>query len=338
MFDSNEETNLRRTVLGGVRIFILLIALFASGEFLLNGAFTRFFGDFQASTEESTSTALASAHDVLASVETQVSLLGTKVADRNVGLSGAIPAPSVAAASYIIANVDSGEIYAEKNADEVRSIASISKLITALSASGSLKSNPTITITKAAQTTRGNMAHFSLGESMALENMMYPLLLNSANDASLAIAEYYKSEFFTVMMNRQAREIGMVHSRFVEPSGLSPLNVSTARELLLLARHIHNDKRFIFDITEIEEKTVDSLLLNGNVKSTRYRNIHQLRNIEGFAGGKNGFTSAAGKTLLSLFTVENERGGNETVVIIVLGTDDSTRDSLALLSWLKTNL
>lgn len=339
MFDPNEEISFRRTLLGIVRIFILLILLFVSGEFLLGGMFNRFFDDFQAiAVEESASGVLASAHEALASVESQVSLLGAKVAARNASFSSATPPPSVAAASYIVANIDSGEVYAEKNADEVRSVASISKLVTALSASGSLKSNPVITITDSAQTTRGNMANFSLGESMTLENMMYPLLLNSANDASLAIAEYYKSEFFAVMMNKQAREIGMVQSRFVEPSGLSSENVSTARELLLLARHIHKDKRFIFDITEIEEKTVDSLLSNGTVKSVRYRNIHQLRDIEGFRGGKNGFTNAAGKTLLSLFTVRSAGGGEETVAIIVLGTDDSTRDSLALLSWLKTNL
>ncbi|MEX0933502.1 MAG: serine hydrolase [Candidatus Paceibacterota bacterium] len=338
MFDPNEETAFKRTLLGIVRIFILLIALFASGEFLLGGAFTRFFDGVQANTvEETTSSVLASAHEALTSVESQVSLLGAKVAAQNIP-STIPPAPFIPAAAYIVANVDTGEVYAEKNPDEVRSIASLSKLITALSASGSLKSNPTITISDSARATRGNMAYFSLGESMTLENMMYPLLLNSANDASLAIADYYKSEFFTVMMNKQAREIGMVHSRFVEPSGLSPLNVSTARELLLLARHIQTDKRFIFDITEIEEKTVDSLLSNGSVKSVRYRNIHQLRNIEGFAGGKNGFTSAAGKTLLSLFTIENKSGSEETIVIIVLGSDDSTRDSLSLLSWLKTNL
>jgi D-alanyl-D-alanine carboxypeptidase len=90
-------------------------------------------------------------------------------------------------------------------------------------------------------------------------------------------------------------------------------------------------------LLRLRKKTVESILPTGVTKSVRYKNIHQLRDIEGFAGGKNGFTSAAGKTLLSLFTSKNESGEEETIVIIVLGSEDGTRDSLSLLSWLKSS-
>jgi serine-type D-Ala-D-Ala carboxypeptidase (penicillin-binding protein 5/6) len=338
MFDSNEKKSFQNILRGIMRILIFLVVLFMSGEFVLNKAFSNHFSKVNSVTIESgLDASLASATNVFASIENSARFLAQVTTEAGSKFEASAP-PSVNAGSYIVANLDSGKIYAEKNADDVKSIASISKLVTALTASGSLITNPIIEVTESSRNTRGTMANFTAGEKMTLRDLYYPLLLSSANDAALVISNYYGEDLFDILMNKQVRKIGMINSHFVEPSGLSGDNRSTARELYLLSRHIHENNRYIFDITEIEEKTIESILPTGATKSVRYKNIHQLRNMEGFAGGKNGFTNAAGKTLLSLFTVQNEKGDDETVVIIVLGSDDGTRDSLSLLSWLKSSL
>jgi serine-type D-Ala-D-Ala carboxypeptidase (penicillin-binding protein 5/6) len=338
MFDSCEEKMFRRALNSIVRIFIVLIALFVSAEFVLNRVPNSLFTN---TTKETAQSKIADNHTPSASaiiaVESGRQFLAQMKAEER-DTSTTLPPPAIRAGSYIVASVDSGQVYAEKNADEVRPIASVSKLVTALTASVSFVTNPAVEVTPSASGTRGNSANLEVGEKIRLSDLYYPLLLSSANDAALAVADYYGEEIFSVLMNKQVKRIGMLDSHFVEPSGLSEHNQSTARDLLLLSRYIHKNTRFIFDITEIEEKTIESVLRTGGLKSTRYKNIHQLRDIEGFAGGKNGFTSAAGKTLLSLFTVKNAHEKEETVVIIVLDSDDSARDSLTLLSWLKPTL
>lgn len=165
--------------------------------------------------------------------------------------------------------------------------------------------------------------------------MLYPLLLYSANDAARSIAGYFGSSFFTTLMNKQARALGMNNSTFVEPSGLSEENVSTANDLFKLARYIHKRKNHIFEITQEESKSITSTLSSGVSRTQTFNNIHQLRHIEGFIGGKNGYISESGQTLLTLFDVTDSTGRERTLVIIVLGSENSTSDSLALLSWIK---
>jgi D-alanyl-D-alanine carboxypeptidase len=254
MFDSNEQKAFRGALSGIVRVFVVLVALFVSGEFVLNRAFTNHFSSGDSVTiENRVESGLASAASVLASTESKGSFLAKIIKEPDETLA-ASPPPSVSAGSYIVANLDSGRVYAEKNPDEVKSIASITKLVTALTASGSLATDPIIEVMPSANNTRGNMAYFTVGEKMALSDMFYPLLLSSANDAALVISGYYGDDSFGVLMNKQAQRIGMNSSFFVEPSGLSGENRSTVRDLLVMSQHIHENKRFIFDITEIEEK------------------------------------------------------------------------------------
>lgn len=334
MFDPYELSAFQRLTRLLTRIFVVLVLLFASGKFILGNSFNGTVGSGTIATEVSPSANLASAADAVSPRESSTSSPVTPATSAERGTSAA---PTVSAESYIVASISTGEVYAEKNADKVRSIASISKLVTALAASGSVGTNPTLMVNENALRASGNSANLSEGESLELESALYPLLLSSANDAAFTISGYYGDEFFATLMNKSAREAGMMSSQFVEPSGLSSENVSTARDLYRLAKHIQENRRFIFDITGIEEKIVESNLSSGRTKTTRFHNIHQLRNIEGFIGGKNGFTAAAGHTLLTLFNVRGDDGA-EIVAIVVLDSNDVARDSLTLLSWLKSQI
>lgn len=244
-----------------------------------------------------------------------------------------ISLPNVSAASYVVADIDSGQIYAQKNADESRPIASLTKLMTALIANDTIHYDREIVVTERAASAYGNMAEFSAGERMSVTDLMYPMLLYSANDAAISIGDYFGEGYFSSLMNNQARALGMTKSRFVEPSGLSAENVSSAKDVFKLAQYIHQRKNFILDLTRTESKTIHT-----NFGSHTFKNIHQLRNIEGYLGGKNGFINASGKTLLTLLETTDKNGNLRTVAIVVLGSDDSASDTLSLLSWLKKAL
>lgn len=244
-----------------------------------------------------------------------------------------IALPYTSAPSYLVADIESGQIYAEKNADSVRPIASITKLMTALIANDTIHYDRQIAVTGKAANSYGNLANFREGERLSITDIMYPMLLYSANDAAIAVGDYFGESYFQTLMNRQARALGMSNTSFVEPSGLSAENVSTAKDIFKLAQYIHQRKSFILDVTRTESKTV-----NTSLATHTFQNIHQLRHIEGYAGGKNGFISASGKTLLTLFEIPDEEGKVRTIAIVVLGSEDSASDSLGLLSWLKRSL
>lgn len=270
--------------------------------------------------------------EVVTEAEEGTELLSKIKEVRGIELANIAP-PYISAGSYIVADIDSGQIYAEKNADQVRPIASISKLMTALIANDTIHYDRQIVVSNNAASSYGNLAGFSAGEKMSITDMMYPMLLYSANDAAISIGDYFGEGYFKTLMNKQAQALGMSNTTFVEPSGLSAENVSTSKDIFKLAQYIYKRKSFIFDLTRNESKTI-----NTSLTSRTYQNIHQLRQIEGFVGGKNGFISASGKTLLTLFEVQDKNGKIRTIAVVVLGSEDSSSDTLALLSWLKRSL
>ena len=125
--------------------------------------------------------------------------------------------PSTSAASAILIDGGSGRVLYAQNADEERPIASITKLMTALS------------------------MYLKAGEQLTLEALLYGLLLVSGNDAATAIAGYCAgdSETFAAWMNEKAARLGMEHSRFTNPSGLNEEgHYSTAADMARLARAV----------------------------------------------------------------------------------------------------
>jgi D-alanyl-D-alanine carboxypeptidase len=240
-----------------------------------------------------------------------------------------VPTPALSSTSYLVADLETGQVFLEKNSHQSRPIASISKLMTALVASETIGYNDLIPISEKAIDTEGDSGDLHVGEKMYLNLLFYPLLLDSSNDAAAAIAEYGGGKDFIDKMNLKADELGMKDTHFNDPSGLSPYNRSSASDLALLARYMNASKRFLFDITtQMERKELRS---DGSVRS--FHNIHPFVTDSRFRGGKPGFTPEAGQTLLSLFSLPME-GRNHLAIIVVLDSNDETADSHALLNWL----
>lgn len=148
-------------------------------------------------------------------------------------------APDVEAKSAIILCGDTGEIIWEKNADEKMEPASMTKLMTALLAVENLKLDQEVEVTGEAAAMPETKIYLQTGEKITVEELLYGLLLESGNDAAvaLAIATAGSVEDFAAMMNERAKEIGCTNTNFVNPSGLEDEeHYSTARDMVMIAK------------------------------------------------------------------------------------------------------
>ena len=242
-----------------------------------------------------------------------------------------LPVPPVSAKAYLVADLDTGQVLAERNARTPYPIASITKLMTAIVANENIAYNEKITVTPTSLATYGESGGLVEGEQLLLETLYYPLLLNSSNDAAQAIAEHRGTGYFMNQMNRKAQALGMTRTHFADPSGLSAGNISTAVDLFRLAHYVYDKKEFIFETTTTLQKNTpwehdDSL--------RTFTNNNPLRTHPQFIGGKNGYTDEARHTLLSLFNIPIS-GKDHTIIVIVLQSQDNDGDTLKLLSWLQ---
>lgn len=219
----------------------------------------------------------------------------------------------VTSKAYVIMDMDRKAIVLEKDADKLFPIASISKLVTAVVAKKLLNQNEYITITKQALATEGNEARLREGEKLRAGELLYPLLMVSSNDTAEVLAQAYGRKNFLKEMNSWVNSIGAYRTYFGDPSGLSPQNVSTARDLSIIARWILDNEPEIFDITLLKAKTI---------RTHTWTNPTHFLNLASYAGGKNGYTIEANRTAVSLF-----RLGKQKRLYGVMLLASSARDS-----------
>jgi len=240
---------------------------------------------------------------------------------------GTTPAPAVSAASYLVADIDTGDVFLEQNAGDTRSIASVTKLMTALVA------NETIMFYKKIAVTRAEISHTQpkvpgAKEMFPVGELLYPLLMESNNAVADRLSEYYGAAGFINWMNATAKALDMQSTHFADASGISSENVSTTDDLFRLATYLANKKTFIFDITRTPTKKLISE--SGNVYPVE--NFNVFSDSANFIGGKVGKTAAAADTMVSVFSVPIN-GVARRVVIVVLKSDNYTTDTTALADW-----
>ncbi|VWC01673.1 peptidase [Burkholderia lata] len=161
-------------------------------------------------------------------------------------------APTIQAASWLVVDGESGQILAEHNADAERQPASLTKLMTAYIVlralrNGTLGWDEKVTVGASDVAKVGSdeaRMHLVPGQRIAVRNLVQGLIVASANDAALVLAERVGGSpaAFEQLMNDTARQIGMQHTRFTTPSGITtPGNHSTARDLSTLALRVTRD-------------------------------------------------------------------------------------------------
>jgi len=237
--------------------------------------------------------------------------------------------PDLSANAYLVADLRNNYILLEYNRDEVLPVASITKLMTALVTIGHIRLENNIHISQEdlIQTSRPRLR---AGSSISAYNLLFPLLLESSNEAAEALARRLGRNRFISLMNQKARAIGMNESQFADPSGISGENKSSASDLFNLARYLYNNRHFILRMSAGE--IIDSVY--GEPIFPNLGNFNLFGSNSLFVGGKTGKTNIAKETFLGIFRLEF--GGEERpVAIIILGSDDNRADAEKILNWLS---
>lgn len=227
----------------------------------------------------------------------------------------------VRAEAYLVGNVATGETYIEHNIEQVSPIASISKLFTAATSEHFFDASSTAKISQDILDTTGDAGHFILDEEYTAKELLYPLILESSNDAAVAYTHMY-GDGFVEKMNMFAQEIGLSKTKFDEPSGLSYNNVSNARDLFVFAQYLYNAERELLDITRMPEFQMATTTGHG---THVFKNINILSSSPNFIGGKTGRTTAAKESMISLIRY-TYNGKDYPLAIIVLRSDFSRRE------------
>ncbi len=237
--------------------------------------------------------------------------------------------PQISAKGAIVIDADSKVILYSKNPDLRFSTASTTKIMTALTALDHFKLDEVLTVKDA--TTEGVILGLKSGQQMTFENLLYGLLLPSANDIAQTIAQNYSQDpnEFVKAMNRNALKYNLYNTHFQDPAGLEDEgDYTTPLDLARLASVAIQNEVFA-KIVSTKEKVVADL--NGNTYSVK--NLNKLLGVDGVDGIKTGYTEGAGQVLV---TSKIEKG--HTLIIVVMGSEDRFLDTEKLLTMVSGNI
>ncbi len=224
-----------------------------------------------------------------------------------------IEEPDVKALGAVLIDGESGRILWEKNADEQLANASTTKIMTCILALESGKLDEIVTASSNAAAQPKTRMGLSEGEEIKLRDLLYALMLQSSNDAAVAIAEHISGsvEEFCGLMNDKAAEIGAVNTNFETPNGLDSDNhYSTAYDMALITRYALENEEFR-EIINTRQVTIKS----DRCTYTVVNKNRLLSEYSGVIGVKTGFTGKAGQC----FVGAAERDGM-TLISVVLGS------------------
>jgi serine-type D-Ala-D-Ala carboxypeptidase (penicillin-binding protein 5/6) len=246
------------------------------------------------------------------------------------------------AAYSVFVDTDGKEkILFEKNSKRTLPIASISKLMTALLVLEHYDLDQVIRIRQEILDVEGNSGSFRYGDDFTAHDLLYPLLIESSNDAAVALAQTKGLQPFVAMMNEKAQQLNLSNTVFVNPTGLDPdypdqkINYSTAVDLSTLSQYLHKNHPEIFDILALGQFTLSTP--EGFFHHTIYNTndlLQQQKWREIVIGGKTGWTPIANGALLLVVKSPKDDG---YIVHIVLGSDDRFEEMKLLHHWVTNS-
>ena len=222
--------------------------------------------------------------------------------------------PSIVGLAGVLMDVETGRVLYEKNAHQKLEPASTTKIMTAVLALERGNLSDTVTIGKEPTLVDGSRIYLEEGERLTLEQLLYGMMLNSGNDAAVAIAEHIAGSVpdFAKLMNEKAKSLGAENTNFVNPSGLPDKNhYTTAYDLALIARYAllnHPEFRKI-----VATKTFYIPWQGKEWNRTLINHNKLLWNFEGADGVKTGYTRSAGQTIVASAT----RNGWQLLAVVL---------------------
>ncbi len=238
--------------------------------------------------------------------------------------------PQITARSSILVDPDTSQVLYEYNADEPLPNASTTKILTAIIVLEESTLSDPVVVSNRAATTPEQSIWLQEGETLTVEQLLYALLLRSANDAAVALAEHVSGsvEAFAELMNVRAAEMGAVNSNFVTPNGLDAQgHYTTARDLARIASHCMDNPEFrkivVTDSYELPPSP-------GNTWARVATNHNRLLEIYPYANGiKTGYTVPAGLCVVGAA----ETDGRREVSVVLNGGEDFFQDCATLLDY-----
>ncbi|OGM05819.1 hypothetical protein A2125_01945 [Candidatus Woesebacteria bacterium GWB1_43_5] len=248
--------------------------------------------------------------------------------------------PVISAQAILVQDLDSGVSLYEKNPDILVLPASTTKIITSLVAMDYYQ--PKNVLTVSGVLVEGQKMGLVSGEKISVNDLLYGLLVYSANDAAEALAQNYCDNnvtttgqncgrnYFIDAMNKKAHELGLKNTKFTNPSGLDGnSHYSTARDLVIVSAEAMKNP-FFAQIVATTEKVVKSM---DNKIVHKLININELLGkVDGVLGVKTGWTEGARENLVTYV----DRGGKK-VMIALLGSQDRFGETEELINWIFDN-
>ncbi len=230
-------------------------------------------------------------------------------------------AVTVSASSAILMEASTGRVLFEKDPDSRRLIASTTKLMTALVALENSSPDELVTVPAECENVEGSSMYLKAGQELTMRRLLYGLMLESGNDAAVAVAYHISGsiEGFAGLMNERAAQLGLENTHFVNPHGLNAEgHYSSARDLALIMRECMENPIF----AQIASTRSISF---GARTFTNHNKL--LWSYEGMEAGKTGYTKKAGRTLVTCACRDGLR-----LICVTLNDGDDWDDHTALLN------
>lgn len=243
--------------------------------------------------------------------------------------SGGVPGVSAASAILVSLNDETGRVLFARRIHDRRAPASLTKVVTALVARDEYELDDVVTASPLVLQTHGSDLGLEPGMRVTVRNLLYSLLLKSANDAGMALAAHHPLgyEHFLRLMNQKARSLGARESNFNNPHGLDQIgHVSSAWDMALFARALLADS-VLADMVATKTHRMPWPAGGDRVFDHHNKLIGQY---PGAIGVKTGFTVQAGHCLI---TAARTPGG--IAFTVVMGSQDHYRDSTGLIDYAK---
>ena len=243
-----------------------------------------------------------------------------------------VPAPPVIkVSSYIVMDFDSGNILLEKNMEKKLPPASLTKIMTVYVvaselANGKISLEDEVLVSEKAWRTVGSRMFVEVGKKIKLEELLHGVIIQSGNDASVALAEHVSGTegVFADLMNKHADRIGMINSHFVNSTGLpNPENYTTSNDMAKLAQALIRDYPELYSLHKIKEYS-----FNGIKQNNRNILLWRDRSVDGI---KTGHTKEAGYCLVASAVRDGMR-----LISVVMGADGKNaraKNSQAILNY-----
>lgn len=305
-------------------------------EALVNAIFASLFFQAQAARQVITSQESSAYHLNLPKSGEKLSVkIPQRIANNNLGVQ-------LSARSVYAVDERTGQVLYAKNADQIRSIASITKFMTALvfwDYNPGLDKEIIITVEDYRE---GNKIYFYEGDKVKVRDVFYGMLVGSSNEAAAALSRStgLTQNQFVEAMNQKAKSLGMENTHFTEPSGLDPDNKSTAKDLVKLIKAAFANDEIVqavsqenYEFMELRTNSQRKLSSTDKILGDEFGYKSDVYKI---VGGKTGYLGAAGYCFAS--KIANQSGNN--IISAVLGSDTIDNrflDTKSLAYWVFNN-